>query len=87
MENYEFILKNKPLPTEAQPIVEKMTSDGEKILFVIVGDLGLGGRYSETALIFTDSAVVCVNGSARYSSATPIRWHRSAMRQHFSLTI
>lgn len=64
MENYEFILKNKPLPTEAQPIVEKMTSDGEKILFVIVGDLGLGGRYSKTALIFTDSAVVCVNGSA-----------------------
>ena len=64
MGNGDFILKNKPIPEEAHPIIEKMSNDGDKILFVIVGDLGLNGRYTKTALIFTDSAVVSFNGSA-----------------------
>lgn len=71
MEGYEFILKNKPIPSEAQPVIEKMQNNGENILFVIVGDLGLNGRYAKTALIFTDDAVVSFNGDAekvnRYS--------------------
>ena len=71
MEGYEFILKNKPIPSEAQPVIEKMRNNGENILFVIVGDLGLNGRYAKTALIFTDDAVVSFNGDAekvnRYS--------------------
>jgi len=52
-----YILKNKPLPCGAEPIVEKMVSDGERVLFVIVGDLTLRGKYAETALIFTDRSV------------------------------
>ena len=73
MENTDFILKNKPIPKAAQPVIEQMKSDGENILFVIVGDLGLNGKYTDSALIFTDSAVVSVNGSSddarRYSFA------------------
>ena len=73
MENTEFILKNKPIPKAAQPVIEQMKNDGENILFVIVGDLGLNGKYADTALIFTDNAVVSVNGSSedarRYSFA------------------
>ena len=64
MESNGFILKNKPIPKDAQPLIEKMQADGESILFVIVGDLGLNGRYSDTALIFTENAVVSFNGSA-----------------------
>ncbi len=66
METKEFILKNKPIPTGAVPIVEKMLSDKENILFVIVGDLGLDGRYAETALIFTDTDVVSYGGKADF---------------------
>ena len=57
-----YLLKNKPLPIGAEPIVDKMISDGERILFVIVGDLTRAGKYVETALIFTDSAVVVYDG-------------------------
>ena len=54
MENTEaYILKNKPLPKGAAPIVERILSSDEKLLFVIVGDLSLSGKYAETALIFT----------------------------------
>ena len=53
----EIILKNKPIPKGAKPIIEKMLDNGEKILFVIVGDMTLSGRYAETALIFTDKSV------------------------------
>ena len=63
MENTEFILKNKPIPKDAQTIIDKMREDGENILFVIVGDLGLNGRYAETALIFTETAVVSYGGA------------------------
>ena len=52
-----YVLKNKPLPKGAETVVEKMLSDGERILFVIVGDLTKNGRYAETALIFTPDSV------------------------------
>ena len=58
MESFDLILKNKPIPEGAQPIIEEMKSSGERVLFVIVGDLGLNGRYTDTALIFTDKEVV-----------------------------
>lgn len=48
MEANKFILKNKPIPKEAQLIIDKLTENNEHILFVIVGDLALNGRYSET---------------------------------------
>ena len=52
-----YLLKNKPLPSGAEPILEKMRKEGERVLFAIVGDLGLDGKYAETALIFTDRSV------------------------------
>ncbi len=52
-----YVLKNKPLPEGAKAIVENMLSNGERVLFVIVGDLTKNGRYAETALIFTPDSV------------------------------
>lgn len=60
--NIQYILKNKKLPDGAVPVIEKMLSDGEKILFVIVGDMALDGKYADTAAIFTPSSVVCHYG-------------------------
>ena len=62
MENIQCILKNKPLPRNIEPILEKLIGDGEKILFVIVGDLNLKGKYEETALIFTRKFLISYNG-------------------------
>ena len=62
MDNNLFIVKNTPIPTAVQPVIDKMTSDGEVVLFVIVGDLTLKGKYGETALIFTKDAVVSYDG-------------------------
>ena len=64
MENSGFIIKNKPIPKDAEKIVSALTENGETVQFVIVGDLSLSGRYAETALIFTDTAVVSYNGTA-----------------------
>ena len=65
MEHTEiYVLKNKPLPEGAAPLIKELTDLGERILFVIVGDLSLTGKYAETALIFTPTAVVA------YDSAT-----------------
>ena len=57
-----YVLKNKPLPKDAELIVEKMIKDGEKILFVIVGDLNTRGKYDNTALIFSEDAVTVYDG-------------------------
>lgn len=62
MESNYYILKNKPLPKCAEPVVEKMIDSGEQILFVIVGDLNLKGNYDDSALIFTKKSVVRVGG-------------------------
>ena len=63
METTGFIIKNKAIPQNAEKIVERLTESGETVQFVIVGDLELSGRYAETALIFTDVAVVSYNGT------------------------
>ena len=58
MKNDSLILKNKPLPAIAETVIERETSQGNEVIFVIVGDLNLKGKYSDTALIFTwDSAI------------------------------
>ena len=43
-------------------MVEKLIGDGEQILFVIVGDLNLKGKYEETALIFARNFLLSYNG-------------------------
>ena len=62
MENYELILKNKPIPKDAYPIIDGIIEAGGTVRFVIVGDLDLKGRYAETALIFTDTEVISYCG-------------------------
>ncbi len=70
MENAEtYVLKNKPLPGGAVPIVERIVNSGQRLLFVIVGDLSKGGKYAETALIFTPTSVTA------YDSATDTERH------------
>ena len=58
MDNNKFILKNKPIPKGAQPLIDKLNEEGKRILFVIVGDLALNGKYAETAAIFLEDSVV-----------------------------
>lgn len=60
----KFILKNREIPEHVQPVVDGMVENGEKVLFVIVGDLSLKGKYAESALIFTEDSVVSCNGAA-----------------------
>ncbi len=57
-----FILKNREIPQNVQPIVDRLTGDGKKVLFVIVGDLALNGKYAESALVFTEDSVCCYDG-------------------------
>ncbi len=64
MDNNKFVLKNKPIPKGAQPIIDKLYEEEKKILFVIVGDLSLSGKYAETAGIFlADEVIVYEEGS------------------------
>lgn len=58
----ELILTNKPLPAQAQQLVDRLVEQEEQILFVIVGDLALNGHYADTALIVTDRAAICYDG-------------------------
>ena len=57
-ESVRDVLKNKAIPKGAVEIYEQLAAEGERVLFVIVGDLSLKGKYAETALIFTDKEVV-----------------------------
>lgn len=57
-----FILKNRELTKEVEEIINKVKSDGEKVLFVISGDLSLKGKYADAALIFTEDSVISYDG-------------------------
>ncbi len=63
MKTNEFILKNKEIPKTVKPIIDRMNEASEKILFVIVGDLSLSGKYSESALIFAEDSVISFDGA------------------------
>ena len=71
--NMEMILKNKKIPADAVPIAEQLTGNGERVLFAIVGDLSLKGKYADTVVFFTEKALVAYDGvpgeSARYEYA------------------
>ncbi len=61
--NMEMLLKNKELPERAVSLVEALFESGDKVLFAIVGDMTLGGRYGETALLFTETKAVLYDSS------------------------
>ena len=62
METEANILTNKPLPKRAEHLYMQMCEQGETAKFCIVGDLDLNGDYAQTALLFTEKGVVCVEG-------------------------
>lgn len=76
-----YLLKNKPLPSGAEELVSEMTANGEKILFVIVGDLSRNGKYAESALIVSRERVTVFDGgggseSFRFSELSEVRSKR-----------
>ena len=76
MESVRDVLKNKQIPAYAVAVYDGLVSRGERVLFVIVGDLDLSGRYADTALIFTDRSVVMCNGEG----TEPVTYLFSDMR-------
>jgi ATP-binding cassette subfamily B protein len=63
MVEYENALKNKPIPETIRKLVEAKLVDDERLLFVIIGDLTLEGKYGESALAVTDKKVMSVDSS------------------------
>ena len=53
-----YLLKNKDLPSGATKILDELYANGENVLFAIVGDLALSGKYAETAFFCTDTHVI-----------------------------
>jgi len=63
MKNDSLILKNKELPAAVEAVVDRETENAGEVIFVIVGDLDLKGKYAPTALIFTWDSVIYVNAA------------------------
>ena len=61
MYDNNYILKNKALPTYTNTVVNEISVGGDKVLFIIVGDLNLKGKYEDTSLIFTKNYLVHCN--------------------------
>ena len=57
-----ILQKNKEIPIGAGPCIEEIEKSGVKLLFAVVGDLTLAGKYAETALFFSSDAVFVYNG-------------------------
>ncbi len=62
--NTGFVLKNKEFSPKIEELLGKVREKGETVLFVIVGDLTLDGRYGESALFFTKSSVFAYDSSS-----------------------
>ena len=67
--NNAYLLKNKPLPDGAVELVSKTVAPDEKILFAIMGDLNLAGKYAQSVLFVTrDRALVYDGGGGDIKS-------------------
>ena len=64
MSNIGYLPKNKELSLKISEAAEEIAKSA-KLLFAIVGDMSLSGRYSETDLIFTESSVFCVDSEGK----------------------
>ena len=57
---FDDIYSNKPIPIPLREQLIKLITAEEKPLFAIVGDLQLNAKYGNSALIITDSRLICV---------------------------
>lgn len=64
MRNDSLILKNKEVPAAIDAVKQRVMDEGNEVLFIIVGDLNLKGRYAQTALIFTWDRVIYVDADS-----------------------
>ena len=60
--NSAYLLKNKPLPNEAEILAAKAIAPNEKILFAIAGDLTLDGKYAQSVLFITEDRALVYDG-------------------------
>lgn len=64
------ILTNKPIPENVKNLLDSIIEDNEQLLFIIMGDLALNGKYGVSALAVTDKRVMsvdpCFEGGVRF---------------------
>ena len=56
-------IRNKPLPNGAEEKIALNLSEGEKVLFCIVGDLSLDVKYENTVMAVTDRQTVFLDSA------------------------
>ena len=61
MINTGYLPKNKELSLKIGDAVREIADSGVNLLFAIVGNMSLSGRYDETALVFSDSSVFFID--------------------------
>ena len=50
-------ITNKPVPRQYEERFEELTR-GEEVLFIVVGDLDLKGKYADSMLVFTKNGLI-----------------------------
>ena len=69
MEQKEYFI-NKTIPETVGEKLGEIINDGEKLLFVIVGDMTTGAKYGETALAVTEERFIAVDPTLPEGSMT-----------------
>ena len=88
MNNDALFMKNKPLSKGALALAERLKAQGAEMLFAIVGDLSLSGRYAGSALIFTkDTLYVYDEESGEKSYSYPTLSDVRAKRMYGNATL
>jgi ATP-binding cassette subfamily B protein len=88
MNNDALFMKNNPLSKGALALVERLKAQGAEMLFAIVGDLSLSGRYAGSALIFTkDTLYVYDEESGEKSYSYPTLSDVRAKRMYGNATL
>ena len=51
------IITNRPIPSRFEPLLKNEANE-EDVLFAVVGDLNLKGRYAESVMFFTKDRLI-----------------------------
>lgn len=70
-------ITNKPVPRQYEERFEELTR-GEEVLFIVVGDLDLKGKYADSMLVFTKTGLLPLTEALTAAcAASPImKWSR-----------